>query len=193
MCLKKKITHRQPVIHHTMAMVAAISPGGMQPHQHLVPPPIFAQVLGKPCEVTFGQPFQLLHHLLSLVHGVKTMDPKHNLDLDFQGQHAAKRFVPRIDQPSAVHDDSAKHEMGPLRSVPPYSLVPWTNHPLAPGLGVPTKKVYPWGVPPRVSSRGQTPPRDVSPPISFSHGVSKSRCALRVDSFQFVQSRCPRW
>ena len=92
----KKITHRQPVIHHTMAMVAAIFPGGMQPHHHLVPPPIFAQVLGKPCEVTCGQPFQLLHHLLSLVHGVKTMDPKHNLDLDFQRQHAAKRLVPRI-------------------------------------------------------------------------------------------------
>ena len=86
-------THRQPVIHHTMAMVAAISPGGMQPHHHLVPPPIFAQVLGKTCEVTFGQPFQLLHHLLSLVHSVKTMDPKHNLDLDFQGQHITKRFV----------------------------------------------------------------------------------------------------
>ena len=101
-----------------MAMVAAIFPGGMQPHHHLVPPPIFAQVLGKPCEVTFGQPFQLLHHLLSLVHGVKTMDPKHNLNLDFQGQHAAKRFVLGIHQPSAVHDDSAKHEMGPLCSVP---------------------------------------------------------------------------
>ena len=80
--------------------------------------------------------------------------------------------------------------MGPLRAVPPYSWVPWTNHPLAPGLGVPPKKVYPWGVPPRVSSRGQTPPRDVSPPISSSHQVSKSRCALRVSSFQFDQSHC---
>ena len=140
-----------------MAMVAAIFPGGMQPHHHLVPPPIFAQVLGKACQGALGQPFQLLHHLLSLVHGVKTMHPKHNLNLDFQGQHAAKRFVPRIHQPSAVHDDSAKHEMGPLRSVPPYSWVPWTNHSLAPGLGVPPKKVYPWGAPPRISSRGQTP------------------------------------
>ena len=80
--------------------------------------------------------------------------------------------------------------MGPLRSVPPYSLVPWTNHPLAPGLGVPPKKVYPWGAPPRVSSHGQTPPRDVSPPISSSHGVSKSRCALRVSSFRFDQCCC---
>ena len=116
MGLGKQITHRQPVIHHTMAMVAPISPGGMQPHHDLVPPPTFAQMLGKPCEVAFGQPFQLLHHLLALVHGVETMDPKHNLDLDFQGQHAAKRFVPRIHQPSAVHDDSAKHGMGSLRS-----------------------------------------------------------------------------
>ena len=80
--------------------------------------------------------------------------------------------------------------MGSLRSVPPQSWVPWTNHPLAPGLGVHTKKVYPWGAPPRVSSHGQTPPRDVSPPISSSHGVSKSRCAPRVSSFQFDQSHC---
>ena len=99
-------------------MVAAIFPGGMQPHHHLVPPPIFAQVLGKTCEVTFGQPFQFLHHLLSLVHRAKTMHPKHNLNLDFQRQHAAKRFVLGIHQPSAVHDDNAKHEMGPLCSVP---------------------------------------------------------------------------
>ena len=72
----------------------------------------------------------------------------------------------------------------------PYSWVPWTNHPLAPGLGVHTKKVYPWGAPPRVSSHGQIPPRDISPPISSAHGVSKSRCALRVSSFQFDQSHC---
>ena len=114
----EKITHRQPVIHHTMAMMAPIFPGGMQPHHHLVPPPIFAQVLGKACEIAFGQPFQLLHHLLSFVHGVETMDPKHDFDLDFQGQYAAKRFVSGINQPSAVHDDSAKHGMGSLRAVP---------------------------------------------------------------------------
>ena len=83
MGLGKQITHRQPVIHHTMAMVAPISPGGMQPHHDSVPPPTFAQMLGKPCEVAFGQPFQLLHHLLSLVHGIETVHPKHNLDLDF--------------------------------------------------------------------------------------------------------------
>ena len=80
--------------------------------------------------------------------------------------------------------------MGPLRSVLPYSWVPWTNPCLAPGPGVHTKKVYPWGAPPRVSSRVQVPPRDISPPISASHQVSKSRCALCVSSFQFDQSRC---
>ena len=79
----QKLTHRQPVIHHTMAMVAAIFPGGMQSHHHLVPPPIFAQVLGKAREITFGQPFQLLHHLLALVHGVETLHPKHDLHLHF--------------------------------------------------------------------------------------------------------------
>ena len=175
-------------------MVAPISPGGMQSHYHLVPPPTFAQMLRQTCQVAFGQPFELLHHLLSLVHGVKTVHPKHDFDLDFQGQHAAKRFVPRINQPSAVHDDnSVKHGMRSLRAVPLYSWVPWTNHPLAPGLGGPPKKVYPWGAPPRVSSHGQSPPCDISPPISSSHGVSKSRCALRVSSFQFDQSRCSRW
>ena len=175
-------------------MVAPISPGGMQSHYHLVPPPTFAQMLRQTCQVAFGQPFELLHHLLSLVHGVKTVHPKHDFDLDFQGQHAAKRFVPRINQPSAVHDDnSVKHGMRSLRSSLPLLSVPGTNHPLAPGLGVPPKKVYPWGAPPRVSSHGQSPPCDISPPISSSHGVSKSRCALRVSSFQFDQSRCSRW
>ena len=80
-----------------MAMVAAIFPGGMQSYHHLVPPPIFAQVLGKAREIAFGQPLELLHHLLALLHRVETMDPKHNLHLHFQGQHAAKRFVLGID------------------------------------------------------------------------------------------------
>ena len=46
------------------------------------------------------------------------MDPKHNFDLYLQRQHAAKRFVLRIDQPSAIHDDnSVKHGMGSLHAV----------------------------------------------------------------------------
>ena len=97
-----------------MTMVAAISPGGMQPHDHLVPPPIFAQVLRKPCQLAMGQPFQLLHHLLTFVHGVETLHPKHNLDLDFQRQHATKRFVSEVHQPSAVHDDSAQWDLSAL-------------------------------------------------------------------------------
>ena len=58
---------------------------------------ILAQALGQASEVTFGQLLKLLHHLLALVHGVKTMDLKHNLNLDFQGQHITKRFVLWID------------------------------------------------------------------------------------------------
>ena len=65
--------------------------------------------------------------------------------------------------------------MGPLRSGPPYSLVPWTNPPLVPGLGVPTKKVYPWGAPPRVSSRVQSP-----------HVMSLRQSAPLVDSLNHV-------
>ena len=74
-------------------MVATISPGGMQPHDRLVPPSIFAQVLRKPCQGAFGQSLELLYHLLTFVHGVKTLHPKHNLHLHFQGQHATKRFL----------------------------------------------------------------------------------------------------
>ena len=90
-------------------------------------------MLGQACQVALGQPHELLHHLLSLVHGVEAMDPKHNLYLDFEGQHVAKRLVLGIDQPSAVHPSGVKtatdlstphHLINPLVS---------TNHPLAPG------------------------------------------------------------
>ena len=114
-------------------------------------------MLGQACQVTFGQPLKLLHHLLSLVHGVEAMDPKHDLDLDLQGQHVAKRFVLRIDQPSAVHDDSAKHECG-LSAL--FHLIHLFLGPITHShqdFGSKPKKVYPWGVPPRVSSRVQSP------------------------------------
>ena len=70
------------MIHEAVAMVAAIFSGGVQPHHHLVPPTTFAQMLWEACEVAFGQTLELLYHLLSLVHRVKTMDPKHDLHLD---------------------------------------------------------------------------------------------------------------
>ena len=38
--------------------------------------------------------------------------------------------------------------------------------------------MYPWGAPPRVSSRGQSSPRDLSPPIPFSGQVCKTPRAL---------------
>ena len=186
----KKITHRQSVIEHTVAMVAAIFSRGAQPQHHLIPPPTFAQVLGKPCHVAFGQSLQLLDHLLTLIHRIETMDPKHNLDLDFQRQYTAKRLISGINKSTAVHDDSAQHGMDLSALVYLYSWVSVANRLLAPGLGIHPKKVYPWGVPPRVSSRDHTPPRDISPPISFSHQVCKSRCALRVSSFQFDPSSC---
>ena len=85
------------MIHETVAVVAAIFSGGVQAYHHLVPPTIFAQLFGEACQVTFGQTLQLMHHLLSLVYRVKALDPKHDFDLDLQGQHAAKRFVPGID------------------------------------------------------------------------------------------------
>ena len=85
------------MIHETVAVVAAIFSGGVQSYHHLVPPTVFAQVLRKPCQVTFGQTLQLAHHLLPLVHRVETLHPKHDFDLHLQRQHAAKWFVLRID------------------------------------------------------------------------------------------------
>ena len=87
------------MIHGAVAVVTAISPGRMQPHHHLVPVSIFAQMLGEACQVAFGQPLELSHHLLSLVHGVETLDPKHDFQLHLQGQHVAKRLVLGIDHP----------------------------------------------------------------------------------------------
>ena len=50
-----------------------------------------------------------------------------------------------------------------------------TNPRLAPGPGVPYKKVYPWGVPPKVSSRSQYP-----------HVMSPHQSAPLVDSLNHV-------
>ena len=62
-------------------------------------------MLRQACQVAFGQPLELLHHLLSLVHRVKAPDPKHNLYLDFEGQHVAKRLVFGVDESFVFHDD----------------------------------------------------------------------------------------
>ena len=91
------IPHRQSVIDYTVAMVAAIFSGSAQSQHHLVPPTIVAQMLRQACDIAFGQCLELLYHLFTFVHRVETLHPKHNLDLDFQGQHAAKRFVPGVD------------------------------------------------------------------------------------------------
>ena len=94
------------MIHEAVAVVTAIFPGCMQTKHNLVPPSVLAQMLGEACQVAFGQPFQLSHHLLSLVYGVKTVHPKHNPDSHFQGEQTVKRLVVGIDQPSAVHPDT---------------------------------------------------------------------------------------
>ena len=102
---KHFFTHRQLAIHHTVAVVTAISPGCVQTNHHFVPVSIFAQMLRQACQVAFGEPLELLHHLLSLVHRVKALDPKHNLYLDFEGQHVAKRLVFGVDESFVFHDD----------------------------------------------------------------------------------------
>ena len=93
------------MIHEAVAVVTAIFPGRMQTNHHLVPPSVLAQMLREACHVAFGQPLQLSYHLLSLIHGVETVHPKHDFDLHFQGEQTAKRLVVGIDQPSAVYPD----------------------------------------------------------------------------------------
>ena len=80
-----------------MAMVAIMSPGRMQTHDHLVPVQPLAQDFREACQVTFGQRLELLHHLFALLHRVETMDPEHDFDLYFQRQHSTKRLVSRVD------------------------------------------------------------------------------------------------
>ena len=132
-------------------------------------------MLRQACQVALGQPLEFSHHLLSPVHGVEAMDPKHDFYLHLQGQHVAKRLVFGVDQPSAVHDDSAKHECGlsALFHLIHLFLGPITHS--RQDLGVQTKKVYPWGVPPRVSSRVQSP-----------HVMSLHQSAPLVDSLNHV-------
>ena len=65
-----------------MAMVAIMSSGRIQAHDDLVPVQTLAQYFREACQITFRQRLELLHHLLAFLHGVETMDPEHNLDLD---------------------------------------------------------------------------------------------------------------
>ena len=66
-----------------MAMVAAISPRCIQTYDYLVPPLSLAQVLWEASQTAFGQPFELLHHLPSLLYGVEAVHPEHDLYLHF--------------------------------------------------------------------------------------------------------------
>ena len=163
------------MIHHTVAVVTAISPGCVQPHHHLVPPSVLAQMLGEACQTAFGQPLQLLHHLLSLVHGVKTVHPKHNFHLHLQGQHVAKRLVFGVDESLVFHvDRQGMNVASPLCST--LFICSLDQSPTrARTLFHRRKKVYPWGVPPRVSSRVQSP-----------HAMSLHQSAPLVDSLNHV-------
>ena len=163
------------MIHDAVAVVTVAATGCVQTKHHLVPPKMIAQALGQACHIALGQLLKFLHHLLSLVHGVEALDPKHNFHLHLQGQHIAKRFVLGIDQPSAVHDDSTKHEcdLSALFHLIHLLLGPITHS--RQDLGVQSKKVYPWGTPPTVSSRVQSP-----------HVMSLHQSAPLIDSLNHV-------
>ena len=140
-----------------MAVVTVASFGYMRANHHLDPPSILAKVLCEACHIAFGQFFKFTQQLPSLVHRHKTLDPKHDLELHHKGQPLAKRLVFRIHQSLVFHDDRARHESdlsAPFRLINPhpgpitYSRQdPWSMD----------KKVYPWGVPPRMSFRSHSP------------------------------------
>ena len=65
-----------------MAMVAIMSSGRMQAHDHLVPVQPLAQDFREARQVTFRQRLELLHHLFAFVHRVEALYPEHDLDLD---------------------------------------------------------------------------------------------------------------
>ena len=88
---------------------------------------------------------------------------------------------------------TGKASMWPLRSVPPYSSVPWTNRLLVPG----QKRVPMGGTPYRFLSVTSSP-RDPSPPIRFSGGLSKTSgapslwliplCSVKLFKMEMVSS-----
>ena len=150
-------------------------------------------MLWEPCHIAFGQPIEFFIHFLPLLVGENALHPKHDPDLHFQRQHTTKRLVLGIHQPSKIHTDGVK----PATDLStPHHLInpPFSTDPLlAPGpLNQGRKKCTHGGYPleyPFV----HIIPRDISPPIKFSEGVCKTRCAPSVGSFHSVQFCCSIW
>ena len=84
------------MINTAVAVVTGGASRGVQSEYHLVPILELTQAFRVPHDAAFRQLFKFLDHLLPLVHRVKAVDPKHNLHLNLQGEHIAKRFVLRI-------------------------------------------------------------------------------------------------
>ena len=71
------------MVNAAMAVVTGGGLRGVQPNHHLRPMSAFTQVFREAHERTFLQRLKLLDHLLSLVHRIEALDPKHDLDLKF--------------------------------------------------------------------------------------------------------------
>ena len=85
------------MVNATVAVVTRRASWCTQTNHHLRPVSAFAQVFRIAHDRTFRQRLELLDHLLPMVHRVETMDPEHNLHLDLQREHTAKRTVLRVD------------------------------------------------------------------------------------------------
>ena len=139
-----------------MTVVTVGCSGYMNTNHHLVPPLIFAKVLWEACHIVLGQPFEFLQHLLPLVHRTKTLDPKHDLHLYLKGQPLAKRLVLRVHESLyfMMTAPSMKCGLSALFTLFIWFLDQWPTR--ARTFCPWTKKVYPWGVPPRVSFRSHS-------------------------------------
>ena len=140
-----------------MTVVTEGCSGYMNTNHHLVPPLIFAKVLWEACHIALGQPFEFLQHLLPLVHRTKTLDPKHDLHLYLKGQPLAKRLVLRVHESLVflMTAPSMKCGLSALFTFFIWFLDQWPTR--ARTFCPWPKKVYPWGVPPRVSFRSHSP------------------------------------
>ena len=69
------------MINAAVALVTMGTSWGVQTKHHLIPIMELAQALWVPHDAAFRQLFEFFQHFLPILHGVKAVHPKHDLDL----------------------------------------------------------------------------------------------------------------
>ena len=139
-----------------MTVVTVGCSGYMNTNHHLVPPLIFAKVLWEACHIALGQPFEFLQHLLPLVHRTKHSTQNMIFTCTSQGNHLPNGLSLGSTSPLYFMMTAPSMKCG-LSAL--FTLFIWflDQLPTRARTFCPwTKKVYPWGVPPRVSFRSHS-------------------------------------